>query len=155
MKFFILFAFIVACASAYKPVKTEPFVNEWVTDYGVKDSLTISNYKLYLSSVESTFASQDKLQAFDAYLTSVNNAHQLITHTEFMLPQRYRMENGRGRPINTPKYQQYKKNKLAEVRHRLDKEREEKFLKPLGEKALHRIKKNYAKFQGEFLEFPL
>lgn len=154
MKILILLL-LVACSSTYKPVKTDPFVNSWVSDYEIKDAKMVENYRLYLASVESVFSEHDKMHAFDGYLTSVNNAHQLMTHTEFMLPQRYRLENGRHRPINTPKFEQYRGNKLREVRHRLDKEREEKFLAPLGNSAVAKIKQSYITLKGEYFQFPL
>lgn len=154
MKILIL-ALLMACSTTYKPVKVNSFVNNWVEDYDVKDLKIIENYRIYLTLVEEEFSTQDKMHAFDGYLTSVNNAHQLITHTEFMLPQRYRLENGRHRPINTPKYEQYRGNKLREVRRRLDKEREEKFLSQLGIRSVEKIKKNYNLLKGELFQFPL
>lgn len=160
MKYFLFAALIVlsACSSSQLAtnVKVKNFVAQWKADYE-PEAAYASKYEEYLNSVEELYINENKYHLFDTYLSSIDNMNQLIGHTEYNMPYKFKKERGRYANPNLKEYKDYFKNNLNYTKRKLSNERKLKIRIDVGAEFYQLLQQNHERFSKKYSQddFPL
>lgn len=159
MRTSLLLLLLISCSHDPLPPKdVVSFVEEWKSDYAPEDPQYVKNQEAYLYSVYKVLRANGASDKFDVYATTLKNNAQVLAHTEFALPTRYRKDRGRRPVLKSESYLWYKRKILSDLEKKQTQDRMEKLRVQLGDELYQKLIDNYQAFNQEHqtqnLKFP-